>query len=465
MKIFDVQKIAQIVGGKLHRGEGPGIVSGYSVDSRTLRAGDLFIPLRGKNFDGHDFLLEAVQKGAAACLSEDLCAGLRVPVVRVEDTLTALGDLAGSTRAQFAGPVAAVTGSSGKTTTKEMLASILALTGPGLKTEGNYNNLIGLPLTLLRLEEDQRWIVLEMGTNQRGEIARLTAIADPDVGIITNVGPCHLEGLHGLDGVARAKGELFAGLKKDSFAVINADDQRVRSIPVANGVERIFFGMAPEASIRAEDVVIGPESVAFRLILPGGGYPVRLPVCGRHNVSNALAAAAGAFCLRVSDDLIVRGLENFSRPPGRMEITVFRSDILLVDDTYNANPLSMKAALTTLAEMGGAGRRIAVLGDMLELGQESPELHREVGAIAAGVCDFILLIGDQARDMGEGAKAAGMSPERIRIFSDHLAAAAFLRDLLRPEDRVLLKGSRGMKMEKVRNHLEKMENGAPDQGS
>ena len=465
MKIFDVQKIAQIVRGKLHKGEGPGVVSGYSVDSRTIRAGDLFIPLRGKNFDGHDFLLEAVHKGAAACLSEELCSGLKVPVVRVEDTLTALGDLAGSTRAQFAGPVVAVTGSSGKTTTKEMLASILELTGPGLKTEGNYNNLIGLPLTLLRLEEEHKWMVLEMGTNQRGEISRLTAIADPDVGIITNVGPSHLEGLHGLDGVARAKGELFAALKKDSCAVINADDQRVINIPVANGVERIIFGLSPEAQVRAEDVAVGPESVSFRLILPEGEHSVRLPICGKHNVSNALAAAAAAFCLQVAGDMIVRGLEKFTRLPGRMELSVFRPDILLVDDTYNANPLSMKAALMALAEMSGEGRRIAVLGDMLELGEESQELHREVGATAAGICDYILLLGNQARDMGEGAKDAGMDPKRIRTFSDHMAMAEALRELLQPGDRVLLKGSRGMKMEKVRSYLEKMESGAVKEGS
>ena len=463
MKIFDVQKIAQIVRGKLHKGEGPlGVVSGCSVDSRTVQAGDLFIPLRGKNFDGHDFLLEAVQKGAAACLSEDLCAGLKVPVIGVEDTLTALGDLAGSTRASFNGPVAAVTGSSGKTTTKEMLASILALTGAGLKTEGNFNNLIGLPLTLLRLENEHKWIVLEMGTNRRGEITRLTAIADPHVGIITNVGPSHLEGLHGLDGVARAKGELFASLKKDSFAVINADDQRVVNIPVANGVERVLFGMSPEALVRAEDVAVGPESVSFRLLIPGGTYPVCLPICGKHNVSNALAAAAAAVCLGVADKMIVRGLENFTRLQGRMEISPIRPDILLVDDSYNANPLSMKAALTALAEMTGAGRRVAVLGDMLELGDESRELHREVGAIAAGLCDFIFLLGEQARDMGEGAQAAGMESERIRVFSEHSEVAEALRGMLQPGDRVLLKGSRGMKMEKVRNHLEQMEREAAD---
>lgn len=458
MKIFDIQKVAHIVRGKLHRGEDRGNVRGYSVDSRTLRAGDLFIPLRGETFDGHDFLLEAVQKGAVACLSEDLCSGLRAPVIRVENTLTALGDLAGSARAQFPGPVVAVTGSSGKSTTKEMLASILSLTGPGLKNEGNYNNLIGLPLTLLKLEEEQQWIVLEMGTNQRGEISRLTAIADPTVGIITNVGPCHLEGLHGLDGVARAKGELFAALKKGSFAVVNADDPYVSGIPVANGVERVLFGFSPEAQIRAEDVAAAGRNISFRLILPDGHYPVRLPVCGQHNAINALAAAAAAICLGVSGDLIVRGLENFVPLPGRMEILNLPDEILVLDDTYNANPLSVKSALRVLSETASEGRSIAVLGDMLELGDESKKFHLEVGEAAANHSDFLILVGTRAGDIGTGAKNAGMAPERIRHFARHEEAAAFLLTLLLPKDRVLLKGSRAMKMERIRHLLENMEN-------
>jgi UDP-N-acetylmuramoyl-tripeptide--D-alanyl-D-alanine ligase len=388
-----------------------------------------------------------------------------VPVIRVEDTLTALGDLAGSTRASFGGPVATVTGSSGKTTTKEMLALILEETGPGLKTEGNFNNLIGLPLTLLRLSEEHKWIVLEMGTNQRGEISRLTAIADPHVGVITNVGPSHLEGLHGLDGVARAKGELFAALKKGSFAVINADDQRVVNIPVANGVERLFFGMSPAAAVRAEEIAAGPDSITFRLVLPGGTYPVSLPILGKHNVANALAAAAAAFCLGVPDQFIVRGLEQFIRLPGRMEISRIRRDVLLVDDSYNANPLSMKAALTALAEMEGAGRRLAVLGDMLELGEESRVLHRDVGALAGRLCDRILVLGDQAHAVGEGAEAEGMASHQIQFFSDHLEAARALHDMLQPGDRVLLKGSRGMKMEKIHHYLEQMEKEGAGRGA
>ncbi len=411
------------------------------------------------------FSLKRCKKGRRHAFPKIFVPACECRSIRVEDTLTALGDLAGSTRAQFGGPVVAVTGSSGKTTTKEMLAAILSLTGPGLKSLGNFNNLIGLPLTLLKLEEDQKWMVLEMGTNQRGEITRLTAIADPDVGVITNVGPSHLEGLHGLDGVARAKGELFAALRKDSFAVINADDPRVLQLPVANGVQRVLYGLSPEARIRAEDVTAGVGRVSFRLILPMGEYPVRLPICGQHNVSNALAAAAAAVCLDVAGDLIVQGLESFIRLPGRMEVFTYGAGILLVDDTYNANPLSVKCALTALAEMESKGRRIAVLGDMLELGEESEELHREVGEAVAGLSDFLVLVGDRARDIGHGARNAGMAPDLVRTFSDHMEAAVFLREMLQPGDRVLLKGSRGMKMEKIRSYLGQMEDGAAGEGS
>ncbi|NLC69848.1 MAG: UDP-N-acetylmuramoyl-tripeptide--D-alanyl-D-alanine ligase [Desulfuromonadaceae bacterium] len=454
MKTLDIQKITKVVNGKVSRGDAKVVVTGFSTDSRTLRPGDLFIPLRGEHFDGHDFLLEAVRRGAAACLSEDLCAGLSVPVIMVEDTLTALGDLAATLRAGFTGPVVGVTGSSGKSTTKEMLSAILALTGPGLKSEGNFNNLIGLPLTLLKLTAEHQWIVVEMGASQRGEIARLTQIAQPTVGVITNIGLCHLEGMQGLDGVARAKGELFAGLQPGASAVLNADDPRVMLVPVANGVNRVLYGFSAEAQVRGEDAKTDGEGVSFNLRLPDGLYPVRLPVRGQHNVSNALAAAAAAFCLDIPVELVVRGLEGFSRLRGRMEICPLGQGIILLDDTYNANPLSVTAALNALAEMTEGGRRIAVLGDMLELGEQSEALHFEVGEKGAALLDILILVGKDAAAMGRGAVKGGMRPETIFQCADHGAAAALLRRLLRSGDRVLLKGSRGMKMERVRQLLE-----------
>jgi len=446
---LDLQKIAQVTAGRLTPPGARGSVIGISTDSRSLNPGELFVPLRGEKFDGHDFLGLAVRQGAAACLSEDVIAGFPVPVIHVQDTLRALGDLAGALRRDFSGPVIAVTGSSGKTTTKEMLAAILSVTAPGLKTEGNFNNLIGLPLTLFRLAPEHRWAVLEMGMSARGEIARLAEIADPEIGIITNVGPAHLETLHGLDGVARAKGELFAALKAGGTAVINADDERVAMLPVANGVRRLRFGFSAGAEIRAEEVVAAGTTVRFRLVLPEGAWPVRLAVAGRHNVYNALAAAAAASALRIPAAAIVRGLQAFRGGRGRMEVVELGNDVLLIEDTYNANPLSVRAALCALDEIGGSGRRIAVLGDMLELGTEAASLHREIGAEAARRCDYLILLGTMAGETAAGAWQQGMPADRVQIVSSHLEAASGLRSLLRRGDRLLVKGSRGMRMEKV----------------
>jgi len=446
---LDLQKIAQATAGRLTPASARGTVTGISTDSRTLRPGELFVPLRGERFDGHDFLSLAVRRGAAACLSEDVIAGFPVPVIQVADTLAALGDLAAACRREFAGPVVAVTGSSGKTTTKEMLAAILSQQSQGLKTEGNFNNLVGLPLTLFRLEAGQRWVVLEMGMSARGEIARLAEIALPDVGIITNVGPAHLETLHGLEGVARAKGELFAALRAGGTAVINADDERVARLPVANGARRLLYGTGADAEVRAEAVSAAGTTVSFRLLLPTGAWPVTLQVAGRHNVHNALAAAAAALALGTPAAAIVRGLEAFRPVRGRMEVVRLASGAVLLEDSYNANPLSTQAALTALDEMGGSGRRIAVLGDMLELGAAAAELHRQVGAAAAQCCDYLFLFGAMAAETAAGARQGGMAAERVMIIDSHDAAAARLRELLQPGDRLLVKGSRGMQMEKV----------------
>ncbi|MFA7537019.1 MAG: UDP-N-acetylmuramoyl-tripeptide--D-alanyl-D-alanine ligase [Desulfuromonadales bacterium] len=453
---WDIGKIARVTGGKLISGNGGQVVTGISTDSRTVQNGDLFIPLRGENFNGHDYLRKAVERGAAACLSEVETADLRAPVIRVADTLCALGDLAAEWRRNFALPVVAVTGSSGKTTTKEMLAGILAQTGSGLKTEGNFNNLIGLPHTLFRLRKGDRWAVLEMGMSARGEISRLARIAAPQLGIITNVGPAHLETLHGLDGVARAKGELFAVLPAGGTAIINGDDARVTAIPVANGVRRLFFGTGAGDDVRADNVEICGKNIRFQLILPTGVHPVHLSAPGRHNVHNALAAAAAANALGVAAADIVRGLEAFRPGRGRMGLMQRPDGVTVLEDFYNANPLSVRAALVALDELEGNGRRIAVLGDMLELGAEGPALHRQVGAEAARHADYLLLLGEMAGETAVGALRANMPKERVIPLASHAAAIAALTELLRPGDRVLVKGSRGMKMEQICDALREM---------
>ena len=446
---WELQTIVQLTGGRLAPAGARATVSGISTDSRTVREGELFVPLRGANFDGHDFLSQAVRQGAVACLSEELVAGLPVPVITVPDTLRALGDLAAGRRQEFSLPVIGVTGSSGKTTTKEMLAAVLSQVNPGLKTEGNFNNLIGLPQTIFRLDAAHQWAVLEMGMSARGEIARLAEIAVPDIAIITNVGEAHLETLHGLDGVARAKGELFVTLRPGATAVINADDERVVSLPVANGVRRLLYGLGPEAQVRGEEVEVGGDSVGFVLCLPEGRFPVRLQLAGRHNVHNALAAAAAASALGVPGATIAQGLQAFRTIAGRMEAVQLAGGITLLADTYNANPLSVKAALLALDEMGGTGARIAVLGDMLELGAQAATLHREVGAVAARRADLLIALGSLAGAMAEGARQAGLPESQIRIVPSHEEAVVVLQQLLRPGDRVLVKGSRGMRMERI----------------
>ncbi|TYO96090.1 UDP-N-acetylmuramoyl-tripeptide--D-alanyl-D-alanine ligase [Geothermobacter ehrlichii] len=462
---LSVRKIAEITGGRLSPAGAEVVVSGISTDSRTIRPGELFVPLRGPKYDGHDFLLRALQNGAAACLSEEVIAGLKVPVIQVEDSLRALGDLAAAHRRGYRGPLVAVTGSSGKTTTKEMLAAILERTAPGLKSAGNFNNLVGVPLTLFGLRpESHRWTVIEMGMSARGEIARLAEIAAPTLGLITNIGPAHLETLHGLDGVARAKGELFAALKPGAVAVVNADDPRVLALPVANGVRRILYGLSGDAEVRAEDVEARGRQVRFRLHIGGQSAEVVLPVAGRFNVSNALAAVAAARALDVPLDVIVAGLCGFSPLQGRMQLHTLASGALLLKDDYNANPLSMGAALEALDQLEGGGRRIAVLGDMLELGDESRRLHREVGARAARHCDLLLLLGDMAEAMADGARAAGLSARRIRIAADHDEAAGCLARVLRKGDRVLVKGSRGMRMERIADRLLSTDDGKAGKG-
>ncbi len=449
MNAMDVRTIAAVTGGQILHNGADVVVSGYSTDSRTLQPGDLFVPLRGERFDGHDYLAQAVRNGAAACLSEEVVAGLTIPVVQVRDTLKALGDLAQAVRQRFAGPVIGVTGTSGKTTTKEMLAAILARTGPGLKSAGNFNNLIGVPLTLFGLCEDHRWAVIEMGMSARGEIARLAQVAAPQLGVITNVGAGHLENLGGLSGVARAKGELFIALPPGGTALVNADDPQVSQLPLANGVRRVLFGVHPEAQVRASDILAIDGGVRFTLHLPETALPVQLPVPGRHNVQNALAAAAAAWVLEVSTADIAAGLAEFRPCPGRMELLHLPGELLVLEDSYNANPLSMGAALDALDDLGRTGRRLAVLGDMLELGPAARDLHREVGTLVAERADWLFTLGEMAREIAAGAEAGGLPPGRIFCAATVDELVGRLREVLHPGDRLLVKGSRGMRMERV----------------
>jgi UDP-N-acetylmuramoyl-tripeptide--D-alanyl-D-alanine ligase len=446
---MDVRTIAEITGGHLMQNGASVELQGFSTDSRNLQPGELFIPLRGDNFDGHDYMNQAIQNGAAACLSEEMIGGLLVPVIKVNNTLKALGDLAAAMRRQFAGPVVGITGTSGKTTCKEMLAAILGSTGPGLKSAGNFNNLIGVPLTLFDLQPEHRWAVVEMGMSERGEISRLAEISRPNIGLITNVGAGHLENFEGISGVARAKGELFIALPSDGVALINADDPEVLRLPVANGVRKVLFGTASGADVKAKNVTGHNGSVSFDLVIEGEVKRVIMPLPGRHNVGNALAAAAAAYVIGVGLEQIVSGLQAFKPCPGRMELLVLPDDIVVLDDSYNANPLSVHAALDALHDLNSAGRRIAVLADMLELGPTGPELHYHIGTLAAERVDWLFTYGALAEEIARGAVEGGLPEEQVLTAKSHDELAAGLLEILQEGDRVLVKGSRGMRMEKI----------------
>lgn len=414
------------------------------TDSRAVAAGALFVALRGAHHDAHGFVADALRQGAAAALVEAPVSGADpARLLRVPDTLRGLGDLAAFTRRRWGGPVAAITGSNGKTTTKEMLAAIAAadprLRDRTLATYGNLNNLIGLPLTLLRLRGDEALAIAEMGMNAPGEIARMTEIAAPTIGVITNVGPAHLEGLGSVEGVAAAKGELFAGLARDATIAVNRDDAHVVRVAEQFSGRRIEFGRGGEVCAEAIDDR-GFDGVDFTLCVGAGRARVRLRMAGRHNVQNALAAAAVAHGLGLDIATIAAGLCAAAPPKMRLEVTRLANGVTVVNDAYNANPASTEAALDTLART--PGRRIAVLGEMRELGATAAALHRQVGAYAAACgVHWLVAVGPLGDALAAGARAAGGI--EVDECGDAAAAAALVAARWQRGDAVLVKGSRG----------------------
>jgi UDP-N-acetylmuramoyl-tripeptide--D-alanyl-D-alanine ligase len=410
-------------------------------DTRVLKRGDLFVALVGPNFDGHAFLSEAQTKGAAGALVSRK-QPTTLPTIMLEDTRIGLGRLAAHWRAQFSIPLVAVTGSNGKTTVKNMLASILAESGAGLATQGNLNNDIGVPLTLLRLKRGDRYAVIEMGMNHPGEIDYLTHLARPTVALITNAGEAHLAGLGSVAAVARAKGEIFSGLKQDGIAVINADDAYAGLWQQLAAPHRcLTFGMDHPADVSAECTLAITGSVV-RLKTPQGGIEMRLSLLGKHNVMNALAAASASIAAGVKLDDIKNGLEKLKAMSGRLEIKPGIKGARILDDTYNANPSSLVAGVEVLKE--AEGERVLVLGDMAELGDAAADIHRRVGEIARRLgVHRLFAVGELSKSavagFGDGAQHY---PSQQALVEDLLSC-------IHPGMTVLVKGSRVMRMEKV----------------
>ena len=421
----------------------------------------MFIPIVGKRFDGHEFVTEALKGGAAGALVSKRSTGLPAGkvVIKVADTLKALQDIARYHRQKFKIPFIGITGSSGKTTTKDMLASILSVEGKTLKSEENYNNEIGVPLTLLKLDKTHKFAVIEIAMQAKGEIDELARIVLPKVAVITNVGEAHIQYLKSKKNIARVKAEVLKYLKGGGFAILNFDDDHFQFLKTkTKGAKIISYGLNKKALVHASDISKKDHRASFMLNYKDISIKIDLPLPGTHNIYNALAAAAAALGLGIRPTSIQKGLAKFKLSSKRMDIRTYQG-IRVINDSYNANPSSMKAALSVLSEQGpvvGAKppRRIAVLGDMLELGHISKKAHLDIGKFAAGKhIDILVTKGYLSKDIASGAREAGL--KKVYSSRSNEQACRILKKIVRPNDVLLIKGSRGMKMEEIADRLTK----------
>lgn len=455
---FSLAEIVQATSGQVWQQGAAGRFVGVSTDSRTAQAGEIYLPLKGEKFDGHDFIPQALRRGVGAllvaasrlrCLEPPLPAELSVVVV--PDTLQALGDLAHFWRQKFAGPVVAITGSCGKTTTKEMIAQVLGTSFNVLKNDLNLNNLIGMPQTLLGLTKDHQVAVVEFGMNHFGEIRRLSQIARPNIAVLTNIHPAHLEGLGSIEGVTRAKLEIVEGLAARGCVVYNCDDLRLR-----RGLDRfpgptLGFGLAPGAQLRAAAICrCGPWGQQATVFYQDKTWDLALQLPGPHQIYNALAATAVGLSLGLAPVQISRALSRFQSLEKRSQLQAHDSGLVIFNDCYNANPGSMAMALQTLAQLKSRGRILAALGDMLELGEATVQAHKDLGALAARLNLDLLVVCGQFRDLvREGAVRAGLPACRVHAVPSHDVGAQVVKDFCQPGDLLLVKGSRGARMEKL----------------
>ncbi len=441
---------ANLVAGTGGQAQGQAAVpfTGVSIDSRTLSAGQVFFAIHGPRFDGHEFLHDVMARGAAAAVVDrDAPSPVGLPLVRVADTTRALADLARHVRRAATAPVVAITGSAGKTTTKEMAAALLVARGSVLKPEGNLNTQYGAPLTLLRREAGHAFVVLELGMSAPGELRSLSGIAEPDVAVITNVGPAHLEFFASVDAIAAAKAEVLEGLRPGGLAVLNGNDARLRRVGERLRTRVIWFGRDRRHDVAADNWRGTPFGMRFDLWLEGRKVDIALPLAGPHFVMDFLAAAAVAHALGVPVEAIAATAPTLRAVRHRGDVLRLEQGLTVIDDCYNSSPDALEAALVALS-LARPRRRVAILGDMLELGAAGPELHRAAGERAAGRADLLVAVGSLAPAFLEGARRAGMADSALVSFADARAALA-VASLLEPEDAVLVKGSRGVRLESV----------------
>jgi UDP-N-acetylmuramoyl-tripeptide--D-alanyl-D-alanine ligase len=456
---WTIAQVARILVARAGTGLDPvARLAGVSIDSRTIRAGELFIAIHGPSHDGHDHVAGAFERGALAAVVAAAKVGqfpdtIRAQCIVVEDTFVALKQFARAVRETWGGKIAGVTGSVGKTTTKEILAALLGARFRVLKSEGNFNNEYGLPLTLFKLDETHQAAVLEMGMSRRGELARLAEIARPDVGVVTRVSPAHLEFFSSVDEIALAKRELIEGLNgKDSTAVLNADDARVAAFGAFAPGRVLTYGIEKAAFFMAENIEDrGALGTTFDYVSPEGRIRLDLALPGRHVIANALASLAAASVWGIGIEEARAVLPKLRPPAMRGELLRFSNGAALINDSYNSSPAALQAMMALLAATPGFRRRILAAGEMRELGATCAELHRAAGDFAAktGNIDFIVGVAGDAAQLVEGAANAGIPRDHLKFFPSSDAAAQFLQEEFQSGDLLLVKGSRGVKMERI----------------
>ncbi|HIT72406.1 MAG TPA: UDP-N-acetylmuramoyl-tripeptide--D-alanyl-D-alanine ligase [Candidatus Fimicola cottocaccae] len=454
MKPITLKSVAQAVNGKISDEKyNDVVIENITTDTRKISEGDLFIPLKGENFDGHKFIEQAFEKGALCCLSAENTESEKA-VIYVSDTRKALRDLAEYYISLFDIPVVGITGSVGKTTTKDMIASVLMQKYNVLKTEGNFNNEIGLPLTVFKITEDTQVAVLEMGMNSFGEIHNLSKIAKPDIAVITNVGVSHIENLGSREGILKAKCEIFDFMKDNGTAVLNIDNDMLQTLEGKTKFNTLWYGVENKKDIYADNIVKnGVESISCDIHMKDENFSVYIPVPGEHMVLNAMAAALVGNKLGLTVAEIKRGIEEFVPTKMRMAVIKTEKGTTIINDVYNANPVSMKAGIDVLS--GGEGEKICILGDMFELGQFAKEMHYDTGVYAAQKkIDKIICIGEISKSMYEGALSLGGNAFYFETQDEFIEKG--IEELVSEGATVLVKASRGMHFEKTAEKIQEV---------